>query len=79
MSLDGAKITLRRRGFTLSNQDSSPAEGPSELFHDELTDDVEKSQPKADVSKGGLKFGWIQGVLVGCTYHSFELIQRHSV
>lgn len=43
----------------------SPTGPPTELFADELHDDTDVEKGKTEsVTSGGLKFGWIQGVLV---------------
>lgn len=54
----------------LQGNESSATGPPTELFGDELEDDdAEKDKAGADVSKGGLKFGWITGVLVGFLFN----------
>ncbi|KAL4227262.1 hypothetical protein ACF0H5_012708 [Mactra antiquata] len=53
----------------------SPTGPPTELFADELYDDPDPEKGKNDsVTSPGLKFGWIQGVLVRCLLNIFGVM-----
>ncbi|KAH3837753.1 solute carrier family 12 member 1-like [Dreissena polymorpha] len=48
----------------------------NEIFADELCDDAdeEKASKSTDVKKGGLKFGWIAGVMLRCLMNMFGVM-----
>ncbi|XP_053405813.1 solute carrier family 12 member 1-like isoform X2 [Mercenaria mercenaria] len=56
-------------------EQNTPTGPPTELFADELYDDVEEGKEKStSVTTSGLKFGWIQGVLVRCLLNIFGVM-----
>ncbi|XP_060571588.1 solute carrier family 12 member 3-like [Ruditapes philippinarum] len=58
-----------------ANEQFSPTGPPTELFSDELYDDAEEGGGKNEsVTVSGLKFGWIQGVLVRCLLNIFGVM-----